>query len=74
MGDAKSNNEEIRAFIDKFREHKFAIGFSFGEDLLPFAGVDYKNLKAVKDDGAAYRLLTAEDYLYVYKKSLKDSY
>jgi hypothetical protein len=61
------------------QEHEFIkndikIGFSFTEDLIAFADVDYKNLKVFDDNGSRYYLLTISDYLKVYNGSLQDGY
>lgn len=60
-------------------EHEFEkdgvkVAFAFEEDLLPFAGVDYKNLEIVESEGFSYKRLALEDYLKVYRKSINDSY
>lgn len=75
----KETMEELGYTLVDLHEHKFVngkveIGYSFEEDLKPFAGVNYEDLKEMYDDGVSYRLLSVEDYLNVYKRALKDGY
>ncbi|AUZ26544.1 hypothetical protein C1T28_08290 [Bacillus subtilis] len=58
----------------EFRKTNIKVGIAHIEDLKPFADVDYKNLEIFEDDGAKYHLLTIDDYLKVYHKSLLDGY
>lgn len=58
----------------EFKNDRIKIGFSFIEDLKPFADVNYKNLKKNEDNGAMYYTLSISDYLKVYNKSLLDGY
>ncbi|WP_349410025.1 hypothetical protein [Pseudalkalibacillus sp. SCS-8] len=58
----------------KFLKEQFEIGFSFEEDLWPFAGIDPGQLTEKNDSGTIYRLLSANDYLKVYKRSSEDGY
>ncbi|MEY8820605.1 hypothetical protein AB7C35_15525 [Bacillus subtilis] len=58
----------------EFKKTNTKIGIAYIEDLKPFADVDYNNLEVFEDDGAKYHLLTIDDYLKVYKKSLLDGY
>jgi hypothetical protein len=50
------------------------IGIAHEEDLLPFANIDYKNLKTLKEEGIKYKVLNIEQYKRVYEKSKNDSY
>ncbi|MBR0018649.1 hypothetical protein FE205_20525, partial [Bacillus subtilis] len=54
----------------EFKKTNTKIGISYIEDLKPFADVDYNNLEIFEDGGAKYHLLTIDDYLKIYKKSL----
>ncbi|MCY8199190.1 hypothetical protein MOC25_05715 [Bacillus subtilis] len=58
----------------EFKKTNTKIGIAYIEDLKPFADVDYNNLEVFEDGGAKYHLLTIDDYLKVYKKSLLDGY
>jgi DNA polymerase elongation subunit (family B) len=58
----------------KFKKSDIEIGFAFEEDLLPFARVHYKKLEIITDQNVSYKLLSEEEYLLVYKESVKDSY
>lgn len=58
----------------EFKKTNTKIGISYIEDLKPFADVDYNNLEIFEDGGAKYHLLTIDDYLKIYKKSLLDGY
>ncbi|AIX07532.1 MULTISPECIES: hypothetical protein [Bacillus] len=58
----------------EFKKTNTKIGIAYIEDLKPFADVDYNNLEIFEDDGAKYYLLTIDDYLKVYNRSLLDSY
>jgi hypothetical protein len=71
--------EQLGYTMVNLQEHEFIkndikIGFSFTEDLIAFADVDYKNLKVFDDNGSRYYLLTISDYLKVYNGSLQDGY
>ena len=71
--------EELEYDLVDLHEHEFhkegvKIAFSFEEDLLPFAGIDYTKLKVINEDGIKYKVLSLEDYLKVYSKSVKDGY
>ncbi|QHJ69603.1 hypothetical protein [Planococcus halotolerans] len=71
--------ERLGYELADLREHEFhngetQIGFSFMEDLKSFADIDYLNLAAGEEDGAAYYTLNAADYFKVYKKSSEDGY
>lgn len=75
----KITMEELEYNMVDLHEHKFLrgrfeVGFSFEEDLMPFAEVDYNNLKVMKDRDVTYRLLTLKEYHRVYNKSIHDSY
>lgn len=65
-------------FVDidehEFEKHGIKIAFAFEEDLAPFAGVDYINLEVVRDQEDRYKMLSVEDYLKVYSKSVLDGY
>lgn len=63
-------NEKEHEFI--YKNNK--IGIAHEEDLLPFAGVNYKKLKTISDDNANYKILNLDQYKKVYGKSEKDSY
>ncbi|MDP4525127.1 hypothetical protein [Bacillus halotolerans] len=58
----------------EFRKTNTKVGIAYIEDLKPFADVDYNNLEIFEDGGAKYHLLTIDDYLKVYNKSLLDGY
>ena len=61
------------------KEHEFIcgdskIGIAYEEDLLPFANVEYKELKIEDDNGVKYKTLDLFQYRKVYEASKKDSY
>jgi hypothetical protein len=75
----KETMEELNYTLVDLHEHKFVkgkfeIGFSFEEDLWQFAGVNYEELKEITVDEVSFRLLSVEEYLNVYKRSLEDGY
>lgn len=71
---------ELMGFrLKDLREHEFerrgvSIGFSYEEDLMPFAGVGFDDLKVVSELDAHFKVLSLEDYLACYEKSSKDGY
>ncbi len=58
----------------KFKKSDIEIGFAFEEHLLPFARIHYNKLEIITDQNVSYKLLSEEEYLLVYKQSVKDSY
>ncbi len=71
--------EEIGFVLLDLNEHEFIrdglkLAFSFEEDLLPFAGVDYNNLCIKDTQGVKFKSLSIEEYLKVYSKSVTDGY
>lgn len=44
------------------------------EDLEPFAGIPLSEIKSVSAEGAVFKLLSFEQYLSVYQKSIQDGY
>jgi hypothetical protein len=75
----KDSMEQIGYTLVNLHEHEFIkedvkIGIAFIEDLDPFAGVDFRSLTEVEDQGVRYYLLSASDYLKVYEKSSTDGY
>lgn len=75
----KTNIELLGYILVDQYEHEFEKGgvklaFAFEEDLLPFAGVDYRALEVTEREGVRYKRLTISDYLKVYRKSLNDGY
>ena len=58
----------------EFRKDDITIGFSFTEDLVAFANVDYQSLHVYEDSGTTYHLLTIADYFKIYSTSLQDGY
>jgi len=71
--------EQLGYSVIDYREREFSdgynqVGFSFIEDLEAFAGVDYRSLEKVLEDGAEYYVLSLDDYLKTYTKSSTDGY
>lgn len=58
----------------EFRKSNTKVGIAYIEDLKSFADVDYNNLEIFEDGEVKYHLLTIDDYLKVYNKSLLDGY
>jgi hypothetical protein len=58
----------------EFRKDDITIGFSFTEDLVAFANVDYQSLDVYEDSGTTFHLLTITDYFKIYSASLQDGY
>lgn len=75
----KRTMEQLGYLLADLDEHEFQkedikIGFSFTEDLKRFAGVNDKELEAVKERGADYCRLSLSAYLKVYRQSFQDGY
>jgi hypothetical protein len=71
--------QEINYQLINEREHEFVflknkIGVSYEEDLFPFAGIDYNNLKILSENSVKYKILDINQYKKVYEVSKKDSY
>lgn len=62
-----------------WQEHEFvkddlSVGFASVNTLPDFAGIELSDLKLKQADNLSYYLLSAEQFLSVYKSSSKDSY
>ena len=71
--------EDLGYQLVDLHEHEFQksdvkVAFAFEEDLLDFAGVDYRNLDVVAHEGCRYRRLALREFLSVYSVSVKDGY
>jgi len=70
---------EIEYIVLDLHEHEFTNGiykvaFSCIEDLKEFARIPIAEIKIINDKEIQYKVLTLEEYLKVYEKSVKDSY
>lgn len=57
-----------------FKKSGVSMAFAEIESLVPFAGVDIKNIPVIEECGVRYLLLDLRDYLKVYTASLEDGY
>jgi len=55
---------------------KLGVSYSYAdiEDLEVFAGIDIEKIETLTSDGTCFLLLSLEDYLKVYEKSVQDGY
>ena len=58
----------------EFQKNDLSVGFGIIDTLPSFAGVLLEDLKIHQKDGIQFYLLTAHQYLNVYRASSKDSY
>ncbi|WP_125766739.1 hypothetical protein [Lapidilactobacillus wuchangensis] len=71
----KSLNYELKDEHEhKFSNGQYEVGISFVEDLDDYAGLDYRQMACVNEDGCIYFQLNLDDYQKVYSHSLTDSY
>lgn len=61
------------------REHTFeknSLHFSYAaiEELTPFAGIEMGQIESYTEQGIPFKLLSLEQYLNVYRASIKDGY
>jgi hypothetical protein len=75
----KTTLEDLGYQLFNLREHEFhkdgfKVAFAHEEDLLEFAGVDFRNLEVATYEGCRYRQLSLRDFLTVYSRSAQDGY
>jgi|GEM_PF-676632 len=57
-----------------FKKADICAAFASIENLMPFAGIDLRQIPLLTENGVRYYLLTLADYLKVYEASAKDGY